>query len=91
MNGCFVQSDRIGWVDDHVRMYVNGERKKMIETDFGQNIELESMREYANLHWMKQRDGRKFSATIMQRVGFFDKVYVEAGNILHKYEIRRIV
>ena len=91
MEGGLVRAERIGWIGDHVRMYVDGERKKMLEMDFLQHVELESLRAEEIIEWMKQRDGRTFSSVMMQRVGFFDKVYVEAGNIVHEYEIRRIV
>ena len=49
------------------------------------------MQEEEIIEWMKQRDGRTFFSAMMKRVGFFDKVYVEAGNIVHEYKIRRIV
>ena len=40
MEGGLVRADRICWIGDHVRMYVDGECKKMLDMDFLQHVEL---------------------------------------------------
>ena len=77
-----IRADRVGWIKDRVGIYVNGARKELHELEFREQVQLESMRAEELLEWMKQLDGRTFSPAMLQRVGFFEKVYVETGNLV---------
>ena len=49
------------------------------------------MRATELLAWLKERKGRVFTMKMLDRMGFFDEVYTEVGDVVHEYDICRIV
>ena len=74
-----------------MRLSKGGKRLEITEDAFLQRVQLEKMRAEEIVRWLKDRAGKTFSWSFLDRVGFFEEVYTEEGNIAHDYAVSRVM